>query len=402
MKEIAGGICAAKGFLASGVIAHIKSRKTEKRDVAVLYSTSPATAAGVFTTNKVKAACVLLSREVIERGSVQAIVMNSGNANCCTGDQGTQDTYVMQKAAAECLNLKAENIAVASTGVIGEHLPMDRLLPGIAQACASIKEEGGVDAASAIMTTDTFRKEYALRVSIGGKEVTLGGMAKGSGMIHPNMATTLGFVTSDAKISHDALQASLKEANDRSFNMISVDGDTSTNDMIMVLANGQAGQNEIILGSEDYKIFTAALEKVLVALAKQVVKDGEGATKMFEVNVTEAASEQDARKAARAVSSSSLVKSAIFGNDANWGRILCALGYSGAEFDPAFVDLSIGHVPVMRKGANLCFDEEEATKVLSQKEIVITARLHAGSASAKAWGCDLTYDYVKINGSYRT
>jgi len=402
MKEIVGGICAAKGFLASGVQAHIKSRKTDKLDVAVVYSTSPATAAGVFTTNKVKAACVRLSSEVIARGPIQAIVMNSGNANCCTGDQGLHDTFTMQAAAARGLNINAQSVAVASTGVIGERLPMDRMLPGIAEACVSIKPEGGVDAASAIMTTDTFRKECAVSVLIGGKEVILGGMAKGSGMIHPNMATTLGFVTSDAKISYDALQSALKEANDRSFNMISVDGDTSTNDMIIVLANGQADHEEITLDSENYKIFTSALEKVLVSLAKQVIKDGEGATKMFEVNVIGAASEQDARKAARAVSSSSLVKSAIFGNDANWGRILCALGYSGADFDPSLVDLSIGSVPVMRHGANLPFDEEEASKVLSQNEMVITACLHAGFANAKAWGCDLTYDYVKINGSYRT
>lgn len=401
MKELAGGICAAKGFLASGVKAHIKSRKTEKLDVAVLYSSTPATAAGVFTTNRVKAACVTLSMEAVKH-PLQAIVMNSGNANCCTGHQGYLDAQSMQSAAAEGLKLLPDCIAVASTGVIGERLPMDRMLNGIMSACSNIRREGGQDAASAIMTTDTFRKEYALEVEIGGKLVTLGGMAKGSGMIHPNMATTLCFVSSDAKISQEALQKALRQSNERSFNMISVDGDTSTNDMILVLANGQAENDLIEVDSEDFTKFTQALETVLVSLAKMVIKDGEGATKMFEVNVIGAASETQARKAARAVSSSSLVKSAIFGNDANWGRILCALGYSGADFDPSLVDLYIGTVPVMKKGSNLPFDEVEAAKVLSQNEMVITACLHSGDGSAKAWGCDLTYDYVKINGSYRT
>jgi glutamate N-acetyltransferase/amino-acid N-acetyltransferase len=401
MKKIAGGICAAKGFLASGVKAHIKSRKTDKLDVAVLMSTSPATAAGVFTTNKVKAACVTLSMEAVKQ-PLQAIIMNSGNANCCTGEQGMQDAQAMQAAAAEGLKIPMSAVAVASTGVIGERLPMDRMLNGIVEVCATLSPQGGEDAASAIMTTDTFRKEYALEVFIGGKSVILGGMAKGSGMIHPNMATTLGFVSTDVNISNEALQLALKKANDNSFNMISVDGDTSTNDMILVLANGQAQNNRIEVGSDDFQLFLDSLQTVLIALAKMVIKDGEGATKMFEVNVIGAASELEARKAARAVSSSSLVKSAIFGNDANWGRILCALGYSGAEFDPALVDLYIGTVPVMRKGANLPFDEVEATKVLSQNEMVITACLHSGRSDAKAWGCDLTYDYVKINGSYRT
>lgn len=401
MKEVAGGICAATGFMASGVKAYIKSRKTEKLDVAVLYSSSPATAAGVFTTNKVKAACVTLSMEAVKH-PLQAIVMNSGNANCCTGEQGMRDAQAMQVAAAEGLKLLPECVAVASTGVIGERLPMDRMLNGIVDACANLSPKGAVNAASAIMTTDTFRKEYALELTIDGKTVRMGGMAKGSGMIHPNMATTLGFVSTDAKISRSALQLALKQANDRSFNMISVDGDTSTNDMIIVLANGLANNSEITEESPDFKIFADALETVLIALGKMVIKDGEGATKMFEVNVIGASSELEARKAARAVSSSSLVKSAIFGNDANWGRILCALGYSGAEFDPTLVDLYIGSVPVMKSGANLPFDEDAATQVLSQNEMVITACLHSGKASAKAWGCDLTYDYVKINGSYRT
>ena len=402
MKQITGGVCTAKGYMASGVQAHIKSRKTDKLDVAVLYSTSPATAAGVFTTNKVKAACVTLSMEATHKGTVQAIVMNSGNANCCTGEQGVLDTKVMQMTTAQALKIPQDTVAVASTGVIGEKLPMDRMLPGITAACASLSLQGGGDAAAAIMTTCTFKKEAAVMTSIGGKTIVVGGMAKGSGMIHPNMATTLAFVTTDAKISHAALQEALKQANDRSFNMISVDGDTSTNDMILVLANGQAENEEIQIGSEDFKIFYEALESVLVSLGKMVVKDGEGATKMFEVNVMGAASELDARKAARAVSSSALVKAALFGNDANWGRILCALGYSGADFDPSKVDLFIGSVPVMAKGSNLAFDETEATKVISQNELVITACLHAGAANAKAWGCDLTYDYVKINGSYRT
>ncbi len=402
MLEVKGGVCAPKGFRASGVKAHIKSKKIQKLDVAVLQSINPATAAGVFTTNKVRAACVLLSENVVSSGILQAIVMNSGNANCCTGEQGATDARVMQETAAKFLNLSTSLVAVASTGVIGERLPMDRMVPGIQEACASISEDGAENAASAIMTTDTFRKEYALSFDLGGKTVTIGGMSKGSGMIHPNMATTLGFVTTDADVDADALRYVLKKACDRSFNMISVDGDTSTNDMIIALANGRSGTPKITFDSIHFEVFFSAMEKVLTELAKMIVRDGEGASKLFEVQVRGAASELDAQKAARAVCGSSLVKAAIFGCDANWGRILCALGYSGADFDPSRVDLFIGHIPVMARGANLPFDEEEALGVLSQKELLIQAFLHAGDFNAKAWGCDLTYDYVKINGSYRT
>ena len=402
MMEARGGVCAPKGFKASGVQAHIKSKKTNKLDLAVLFSERPATAAGVFTTNRVKAACVLLSREALSGGTLQAIVMNSGNANCCTGEQGMADTLKMQSLTAECLAIPSQSIAVASTGVIGERLPMERVIPGIREACLALSQTGAEDAASAIMTTDTFRKESVLKFQIAGKDVVIGGMAKGSGMIHPNMATTLAFLTTDAAVDADALRYVLKKSCSRSFNMISVDGDTSTNDMIIALANGAAEQAKITMDSPYLAEFAEGVEKVLIDLAKMVVKDGEGASKLFEVQVMGAASELDAQKAARAVSCSSLVKAAIFGCDANWGRILCALGYSGAEFDPTQVDLFIGSIPVMAAGSNLVFDEEEAMRTLSQKELVIKAFLHSGTHSAKAWGCDLTYDYVKINGSYRT
>lgn len=402
MAEVVGGVTAPQGFMASGVAADIKGNGSGKKDLAVLFSRVPCAVAGVFTTNKVKAAPVILSQSRVQRGCIQAVVANSGNANACTGDQGWRDANQMAELTAKSLGLGPEDVAVASTGVIGVTLPMERVRAGIAAAAAAVAEGGGQDAADAIMTTDTHRKEYALQVQIGGVLVTLGAMAKGSGMIHPNMATMLGFVTTDADIEQAALQAALQAAVEKSFNMITVDGDTSTNDMVLVLANGLAKNPRIVQGTPDYAAFAEALEQVLIHLAKEIAGDGEGATKLLEMRVRGAASLSDARKAARAVCGSSLVKAAMFGEDANWGRVLAALGYSGAEFDPTKVDLWLEDLPLMAAGAPVPLDEEAAAAILRGKNITFTADLHAGTAEATAWGCDLTYDYVKINGSYRT
>ncbi|HEY8346656.1 MAG TPA: bifunctional glutamate N-acetyltransferase/amino-acid acetyltransferase ArgJ [Symbiobacteriaceae bacterium] len=402
MTEVQGGVTAPKGFMAAGVVADIKGNGSGKKDVAVLFSRVPCDAAGVFTTNRVKAAPVVLTQQRIKRGSLQAVVINSGNANACTGEQGWLDANLMAELTAKALGLEPEDVAVASTGVIGVPLPMDRIRAGITMAAASISESGGDDAAEAIMTTDTRRKQYAVQVTIGGVPVTIGAMAKGAGMIHPNMATMLAFVTTDASIDREALQAALKQAVDKSFHMITVDGDTSTNDMVLVLANGLARNPRISAGTPEYETFAQALEQVLIYLAKEIARDGEGATKLLEMRVRGAATVEDARRAARAVCGSCLVKAAVFGEDANWGRVLAALGYSGAVFDPDRVDLWLGDLPLMTAGRPVPFDEEAAARILKQETVVFTADLHAGEAEAVAWGCDLTYDYVKINGSYRT
>ncbi|MFZ5827935.1 MAG: bifunctional glutamate N-acetyltransferase/amino-acid acetyltransferase ArgJ [Bacillota bacterium] len=402
MHLIKGGVTAPAGFLAAGVPADIKGKGGSKKDVAILFSTAPSAAAGVYTTNVVKAAPVILSQQHTATGSLQAVVVNSGNANACTGEQGMQDAAAMVELTARALGLAPEAVAVASTGVIGVTLPMDRVAGGITAAAAALSTSGGPSAAEAIMTTDTFPKQCAVQFELGGALVTIGAMAKGSGMIHPNMATMLGFVTTDADVEPAALQQALKEATEQSFNMITVDGDTSTNDMVIAMANGLARSPKVTLGSPLYATFAAALGQVLTYLAKEIARDGEGATKLIEVRVKGAASVEDARKAARSVCGSSLVKAAVFGEDANWGRVLAALGYSGASFDPNRVDLWLGDVQMMAAGAGLAFDEEAAARVLKEKSVSFTADLHSGSAEATAWGCDLTYDYVKINGSYRT
>lgn len=402
MEFVSGGVTAPAGFLAAGVCADIRGKGDGKKDVALLASRVPCAAAGVYTTNRVKAAPVLLTQERTASGRLQAVVANSGNANACTGERGLKDAAEMARLAAEALGIAPELVGVASTGVIGVPLPMDRVAAGIAAAAAALSPEGGGDAAEAIMTTDTFPKQVAVRLDVGGAAVTIGAMAKGSGMIHPNMATMLGFVTTDAAVDAAALQAALRAATDRSFNMITVDGDTSTNDMVVVLANGLAGNPPITPDSAHYPAFAEALTAVLIHLAKEIARDGEGATKLIEVRVRGARSLEEARKAARAVCGSSLVKAAVFGADANWGRVLAALGYSGAQFDPDRVDLWLGDVQLMRAGEPLAFDEEAAARLLREKEVVFTADLHAGEAEATAWGCDLTYDYVRINGSYRT
>ncbi|HAU30766.1 MAG TPA: ornithine acetyltransferase [Desulfotomaculum sp.] len=397
---VSGGVTAAKGFLASGAAAGIKYK--EKKDIALIFSESEARVAGLFTTNKVKAAPVLLNMERVNRKSVRAIVANSGNANACNGEQGLQDARAMGEEVARLLSIPGESVLIASTGVIGQPMPMERVLPGIAEAASNLSKDGGGPAAEAIMTTDTERKEAAVSFSIGGKKVTIGGMAKGSGMIHPNMATMLCFITTDAAIERDCLKKALQYAVDRSFNMITVDGDTSTNDMVLALANAQAGNEEITVKSEDYCFFRDNLTRICSCLARAMAKDGEGATKMLEAQVINAATEVDARLAARAVAGSNLVKAAIFGEDANWGRILCAAGYSGAEFDPDVADIYLNDVKVAENGRSCADCEEEAARALSEKKVHILIDLKSGKFEATAWGCDLTYDYIRINAHYRT
>lgn len=400
IKQISGGVTAAAGFQAGAASAGIKYKT--KKDIAVLYSVVPASAAGVFTTNKVKAAPVLISQERVAAGVAQAIVANSGNANACNGAQGMSDALAMAAATAATAGIPETYVLVASTGVIGQPMPMDKVLPGIRQAAGEMSAAGGAMAAEAIMTTDTFPKEAARQITVGGKTVTVGGMAKGAGMMHPKMATMLCFLTTDAVIAPACLQRALKHAVDASFNMITVDGDTSTNDMAVALANGLAGNPAIEADSDAYTLFCDALTEVCVSLAVDIARDGEGATKLIQVEVRGAPTLADARLAARAVAGSNLVKAAVFGRDANWGRIICAAGYSGANFDPGRVDIFLGDEQVAQNGAALAFSEEKAAVALEQNTVLITLDLHAGEAQATAWGCDLTYDYVRINGDYRT
>lgn len=407
MKKIKGGVTAAKGFEAAGVQAQIKYQ--ERKDMALLYSKSPCAAAGVFTSNVVKAAPVLWDKAVVAGGGpVHAVVMNAGIANACTGKQGENDCRETASAAAEELGLLKEAVLVASTGVIGMQLPMDRIKAGIVQL-AKEKQEGlaaGQMAAEAIMTTDTVSKQAAVEVTIGGKTVTVGGMCKGSGMIHPNMCTMLAFVTTDVDISRELLQEALKEDVQDTFNMVSVDGDTSTNDTLLVLANGVAGNPKITEKNEDYRLFAEALHQVNEMLAKKIAGDGEGATALFETRVIHAASKEEARKLAKSVICSSLTKAAIYGHDANWGRILCALGYSGVSFLPDKVELffesAAGRIAIYRDGVAADYSENKATQILSEPEVRVIVDMKAGSFEATAWGCDLTYDYVKINADYRS
>jgi len=398
-KEVPGGVTAPQGFTAAGVAAGIKN---DKKDVALLVSDRPAAAAGVFTTNRVKAFPVLVSMRHLASGGARAVVANSGNANACNGPRGETDALAMTLQTARVLGIPEDQVLVASTGVIGQPMPMDKVLDGIRRAAAELNPQGGADAAVAIMTTDTVPKEEAVSLELDGCAVTVGGMAKGSGMIHPNMATMLAFVASDAAMAPGLLSQALKQAVDRTFNMITVDGDTSTNDCVLVLANGAAGNPPIESEGPAYAAFCAVLEAVCRKLAVAVARDGEGATKLLEVRVLGAATEDDARLVAKSVAASSLVKSAVFGEDANWGRVLCAAGYSGAAFNPEAVDIYLGEIKVAENGGALPFDEDAAALVLAQKEVVFTIDLKQGQAQATAWGCDLTYDYVRINGSYRT
>ena len=407
MKQIPGGVTAAKGFEAAGVEAGIKYKN--RMDMALVYSQMPCKAAGTFTTNVVKAAPVKWDYQVVHESEyAQAVIINAGVANACTGAEGYGYCLETAKAAGEVFGIPQEAVLVASTGVIGMQLPMDKILKGVnllAEAKGDSLDHGTL-ASKAIMTTDTVNKEIAVEVEIGGKTVTIGGMCKGSGMIHPNMCTMLGFVTTDVNISKELLLKALQEDVNDTYNMVSVDGDTSTNDTVLLLANGMAGNAEITEENEDYKVFCEALNFVNTYLARKIAGDGEGATALFEVKVVNAASKEEAVVLSKSVVTSSLTKAAIYGHDANWGRILCALGYSGVQFDPEKVDLyfesAAGKLKIIENGVSTGYSEEEATKILSQEEVTAIADMKMGDACATAWGCDLTYDYVKINADYRS
>jgi len=406
MKIVDGGVTAAQGFQATGVYAGIKKKR---KDMALVYSIVPAKGAGTFTTNVVKAAPVKWDMKVTKESEyVQAVVLNSGVANACTGAVGDVNNELMAKAVAEVINIPISAVYTASTGVIGKQLPIDIIQEGVKLLVAELKDgnEAGTLAAEAIMTTDTYSKECAVSFEVAGKEVKIGGMAKGSGMIHPNMATMLGVVTTDLAISKELLQEALSADVKCTFNMISVDRDTSTNDSLLLLANGLAGNIEITEKNSDYDNFCKALNIVTTNLAKKMAADGEGATKLFEVQVVGANTEEEAVLLSKSIITSNLVKTAVFGNDANWGRILCAMGYAGVDFDPDQVDLYIesvdGNLKLVENGMATDYSEEFATKILSAKEVKATADLKTGTATATAWGCDLTYDYVKINADYRS
>ena len=407
MKQIKGGVTAAKGYEAASTAAGIKYQG--RTDMALIYSQVPCVSAGTFTTNVVKAAPVKWDRQIVDSGAgVQAVVVNSGIANACTGEEGMGYCKETAEAAAKALNIDAAGVLVGSTGVIGMQLPMQKLVDGI-QVLAGKKAEGlqsGHDAALAIMTTDTVEKEMAVEIEIGGKTVTIGGMSKGSGMIHPNMCTMLAFITTDAAITKEALQKALSEDVEDTYNMISVDGDTSTNDTAILLANGLAGNQEITYASPEYETFKEALHMVNETLAKKMAGDGEGATALFEVKVVGAESIKQAKTLAKSVVCSNLTKAAIAGHDANWGRILCAMGYSGVQFDPEKVDLffesKAGKLQIIENGVATDYSEEVATKILSEPEITATADIKMCDYSATAWGCDLTHEYININADYRS
>ena len=399
ITKLQGGATAPASFVASGVSCGV--RKSGVRDLGLLYSERPCTSAAVFTRNTVWGAPLGVTQAAIARGGVRAVVVNSGNANAATSERGVEDAREMQARAAAALGVKTSEVAVASTGVIGVHLPMDRIRSGISEAAADLTDEGD-SFAEAILTTDTRVKEAAVRVEIGGKIITIGGTAKGSGMIHPNMGTMLAFLTTDAAVEEDCLQQTLAQATDRTFNRVTVDGDTSPSDMALLLANGTSDNRPLTLDSPDYSIFAEAVEVVALELAKEIARDGEGATRLVEVVVEGAESESSAATLAKSVVGSSLVKAAVFGEDANWGRVITALGYAGVPFDPNDAELFFGPVKVFAAGAPVEHEESEANAALSGDEVVITVRLGEGTASATAWGCDLTYKYVEINGSYRT
>ncbi len=407
MRIITGGVTAAKGFEAAGAEAGIKYK--DRKDMAMIYSKAPCVTAGTFTSNVVKAAPVLWDQKVVEKSPFgQAVIVNAGIANAGTGKEGYSYCERTAAAAARELKIPENSVLVASTGVIGMQLPIDRIEAGIsklARAKADTPEAGDL-AAAAIMTTDTHAKQAAVQIEVGGATVTLGGMCKGSGMIHPNMCTMLGFLTTDAVISKELLAKALREDVADTFNMVSVDGDTSTNDTLLILANGMAENPEILEGTREYAVFQEALHYVNETLAKMMAGDGEGATALFEVKVIGAAAKQEARTLARSVVSSSLCKSAVYGHDANWGRFLCALGYSGVNFDPENMELyfesAAGKLLVYKDGAGAAYSEEKASEILSQPQVTVIADMKAGTHSATAWGCDLTYDYVKINADYRS
>lgn len=401
MKKIDGWVTTPQGFLAAGVKAGIKA--SGNHDVAVIYSTVPAATGAVFTQNKMCAAPVLVSRKVAAKSYAQVIVVNSGCANACTGEQGLKDAEAMQAQTAELLDVENDAVYVCSTGVIGHFMPMDKLAKGIADAVDAMDETGGESCAMAIQTTDTFIKHAAYEFELGGKTVKIAGIAKGAGMIHPNMATMLTFLTTDAAVAPDVLKRAVKAAADKSFNMVVVDGDTSTNDSMIVLANGLA-ENEIIVSEEhpDYPAFFEALLACAQDLAKMIARDGEGATKFLEVNVAGAATWAEAKTAAMAIAKSPLVKTAFFGKDPNWGRIVCAAGYSGAQMEPDKVNLEIGGVRLVENGMNCNVPLESLKDIMEQHDISMKIDLGAGQEEATVWTCDFSYEYVKINGEYHT
>ena len=404
MEIISGSICAAKGFKAAGIHCGIRAGHT-MRDLSVIFSEVPATAAAVYTTNLVKGAPLQVTKAHLANGIAQAVICNSGNANTCNAD-GIEIAEKMSELAANALGIKADDMVVASTGVIGQPLKIDPIAAALPELCAQLSVDGAENAIEGIMTTDTVKKQIAVSFELGGKTCHIGGIAKGSGMIHPNMATMLVFITTDAAISSEMLQKALSGDIGGTFNMVSVDGDTSTNDMVTVLANGLAGNALITEEGEDFTAFMKALNTVTVHLCRMIAGDGEGATKLLECAVTGAPDLAIARTVAKSVICSSLTKAAMFGADANWGRVLCAIGYSGAPVDVTKIGVSFrspaGTVEVCRNGAGIDFSEDEAKKILLEKEIEILVSLNDGTVDAKAWGCDLTYDYVKINGDYRT
>jgi glutamate N-acetyltransferase/amino-acid N-acetyltransferase len=407
MKVINGGVTAAKGFEAASVAAGIKYKN--RTDMALVYSETPCVVAGTFTTNIVKAAPVKWDKEVVTNSvCAHAVIVNSGIANACTGAEGMNYCQETAEEAAKIFGIPADSVLVGSTGVIGKQLPIDRIKEGVSKL-AEVKSatiEAGTDAAKAIMTTDTCKKEIAVQMELGGKTVTIGGMAKGSGMIHPNMCTMLSFVTTDALITKDALQKALSADVDDTYNMISVDGDTSTNDTVLVLANGLAENEIITVGTEDYDLFYNALHFVNEYLAKAMAGDGEGATALFEVKVIGTETKEQAKVISKSIACSNLTKAALAGHDANWGRILCAMGYSGATFDPEVVDLFIeseaGKLQLVDTGVGTDFDEEKATEILSKEHVIAIADLKMGEQEATAWGCDLTHGYIDINADYRS
>lgn len=406
MNIINGGVTSPKGFKAAGVYAGIKKKK---KDMALVYSVIPAKASGTFTTNVVKAAPVLWDMKMIkESANIQAVVVNSGVANACTGALGDENNYKMALAMGNALGISETSVLTLSTGVIGKQLPIDV----IEQGCNLLSEElddsveSGDNAAKAIMTTDTYDKQCAVTFEIGGKAITIGGMAKGSGMIHPNMATMLGVITTDLSITKELLEEAIKGDVVDSFNMVSVDRDTSTNDSLIIMANGMAGNPMITEKNEDYEIFKKALSYVTTDLSKKMAADGEGATKLFECQVIGAKEKEQAITLSKSIITSNLVKTALYGNDANWGRILCAMGYAGVEFDPYKADLiiksSAGELKLVEDGMATDYSEDFATEILSQKEVLALVDIKSGDKTATAWGCDLTYDYIKINGDYRS
>ena len=404
MNLIPGGVCAATGFKANGIHCGIRRNQT-KKDLALIVSQVPATAAAVYTTNLVKGAPLKVTKQNISNGYAQAVICNSGNANTCNAD-GEQVAWDMCKLVEDAIGVKASDVVVASTGVIGQPLNITPIANAMTELVAGLAEDNGHAAAQAIMTTDTCPKEIAVEFEVGGKVCRMGGIAKGSGMIHPNMATMLVFITTDAAISAEMLHKALSKDVTKTFNMLSVDGDTSTNDMVTVLANGMAGNQEITEEGEDFTVFMEALNAITVNLCRMIAGDGEGATKLLECITTGAQDEETAKICAKSVICSSLLKAAMFGADANWGRVLCAIGYSGANVDVDKVDVSFksakGQIQVCKDGAGVPFSEEIAKEILLEKEIEILINLGDGPFGASAWGCDLTYDYVKINGDYRT